>query len=390
MPVCERAISIFPNIKNYCLHVKPKPTIYSFDSVEKALNDCFLLSKLQFFKAVACDFESFLRLFQDERPLAPFLYEFLMSLMKNLLKRFVSSKVVLETGSNYKKMRALNLSSDSPNLKQSTDVDIGFGAKREISKSAHPGQKLEFYRSCKEFLIAVTKKLMERSPLNHDIIRGLSALSPINIMNQSTAKCEKRFSTVLDKLLDSKQLTVTEADKAKQEYSAFISSGSIQRQMRGFDVYKDRLDSLYVKLIRDDPDFSNLWIVCRKVFVLFHGQAAVERGFSVNNDILVENLREDSIIAQRQIYNAIQFYGGVLKVPLTEKLFLSVRGASARRKLAIEKLAASRNADDDVNRRKRQFDDEILSLEHQKSLLDGKKGEIDERVTELKRLKLAL
>lgn len=39
--------------------------------------------------------------------------------------------------------------------------------------------------------------------------------------------------------------------------------------------------------------------------MLSHGNAALERGFSVNKECVVENQKEKSLIAQRMIYDAI-------------------------------------------------------------------------------------
>jgi len=40
------------------------------------------------------------------------------------------------------------------------------------------------------------------------------------------------------------------------------------------------------------------------ILVLSHGNAAVESGFSVNGDMLVENLHEASLVAQRIVYDS--------------------------------------------------------------------------------------
>ena len=42
-----------------------------------------------------------------------------------------------------------------------------------------------------------------------------------------------------------------------------------------------------------------MWCVFKLLLCLSHGQASVERGFSVNSNLLVENMHEDSLIAQR-------------------------------------------------------------------------------------------
>ena len=46
------------------------------------------------------------------------------------------------------------------------------------------------------------------------------------------------------------------------------------------------------------------------IFVLSHRNASVESGFSINSGILVENLHEESVVAQRQVYDAVLDAGG--------------------------------------------------------------------------------
>jgi len=41
------------------------------------------------------------------------------------------------------------------------------------------------------------------------------------------------------------------------------------------------------------------------VLILSHGNAAVESGFSVNKELLVENMEEETIVAQRVVFDAI-------------------------------------------------------------------------------------
>jgi len=69
---------------------------------------------------------------------------------------------------------------------------------------------------------------------------------------------------------------------------------------------------------------------------LSHGNASVERGFSVNKDCLVENLHEESLIAQRHVWAAIQKYGGVEKVNITKKMIMDVRNSRSYYKEALE------------------------------------------------------
>ena len=48
------------------------------------------------------------------------------------------------------------------------------------------------------------------------------------------------------------------------------------------------------------------WKVFIIIFTLSHGQAAVERGFSVNSELLVENLQEKILVPTRFMYSSVK------------------------------------------------------------------------------------
>jgi len=73
--------------------------------------------------------------------------------------------------------------------------------------------------------------------------------------------------------------------------------------------------------------------------MLSHGNASVESGFSVNSDILVDNLHEESLVAQQIVYDAIQTAGGILKVEISKTLQQYVRTSRARYDEALKRNA---------------------------------------------------
>ena len=48
-------------------------------------------------------------------------------------------------------------------------------------------------------------------------------------------------------------------------------------------------------------DFKDLMLIVRMICCLSHGNANVERGFLVSAECLFKNMKEESIIAHRQI-----------------------------------------------------------------------------------------
>jgi len=384
---CQRAIEIFPHVKKFCTHVKPKPNIQAFDTVQKTITDPFSEAKLHFFRTIADDFEPFLRRFQNDRPMFPFLYSFLLSLLNGVLKRFVKPEVLTDAGANFVRLKALDLKSDE-NLKMATQTDVGFGAKRAIPTNPKPMEKLNFYRQCQAFLCGVAQKIIERSPLQHPLVRGASALSPSTICDNTRIVCEKRFDIVLNSFLDKKLISVSEADSAKSEYADFISNSNVRTRLERYDLNEDRLDDLYVNLIKTNHNWNFLWLIVRRLLILFHGQAAVESGFSINKDLLLENMSETSVIAQRVVYNAVK--NGVLQSPITTEMVESVRYASKRRRLHLIEQREKENKEKEAKKRKNELDIELQSIEHESARLQDHIKELNEKATALKAAKLQL
>ena len=55
--------------------------------------------------------------------------------------------------------------------------------------------------------------------------------------------------------------------------------------------------------------YQKLFKVVQLLLVLSHGQASVERGFSVNKELEVENLANQSLVAQHLVCDHINAIG---------------------------------------------------------------------------------
>ena len=98
------------------------------------------------------------------------------------------------------------------------------------------------------------------------------------------------------------------AKPAKLEFSNFRST-SVKENKDSFvklDKETDRVDTWQFFL--DTNKLVVLWKLLKILMILSHGQATVEKGFSVNGKLLVENLHTESLIAQRHIHNHKRSY----------------------------------------------------------------------------------
>jgi len=74
---------------------------------------------------------------------------------------------------------------------------------------------------------------------------------------------------------------------------------------KNLDPSSQRLDTFYFELLGDKEQFSILSNVIRLVLILSHGQADVERVFSINKDVASLNMRPETLCAYRTVYDGI-------------------------------------------------------------------------------------
>ena len=165
-------------------------------------------------------------------------------------------------------------------------------------------------------------------------------------------------------------------------------SEDVRTILEAFKRDKQRLDELFHNILEvSGADAALKTFVCQ-ILTIFHGNAAVERSFSINKECLVENLLEESLIGQRIVYDAVSSVGGVAAVDIPKAMIHAVRNASAKRvecekkKVNDETVAA--------NKRKR-IAAEIKLLEAKKARIVQTSREEAEAVNEeLKKLRHSL
>ena len=117
-------------------------------------------------------------------------------------------------------------------------------------------------------------------------------------MVESSRSCELMFEKILGNLVSYKQFPSREADATKLEFSTFISTTVKENKdsIVRFDKETDRVDTFIWQFFLDTNKFIMLPKVLKMLMILSHGQATVERGFSVIGKLLVENLHTESFI----------------------------------------------------------------------------------------------
>ena len=115
----------------------------------------------------------------------------------------------------------------------------------------------------------------------------------------------------------------------------FVSSVCVEKknEFLSFNFVVDRLDTFLGQYLNHNNKYINIWKVCVIVMTLYHGQSDVERVFSVNSEVLVENMKKISLVSLGIVYDhcsAIKTDLSSFKV--TKELLTSCRGARLMRR----------------------------------------------------------
>ena len=100
---------------------------------------------------------------------------------------------------------------------------------------------------------------------------------------------------------------------------------------RDFTPDSRRLDTFLGNYMPDHIQFAKLWDIFKMLLTISHGQASVERGYSVNKDMLIENLHEKTVVALRTVHDSIStLEDHFTKLPLTPAMKRHVMSARMR------------------------------------------------------------
>ena len=104
--------------------------------------------------------------------------------------------------------------------------------------------------------------------------------------------------------------------------------------------------------------YQHFWYVCKGIFVSSYGQSSVERGFSINKDLLVENLNQQSLIGQRKVYYYFSSLGiGIHEYEILLDLTKSCKSAYSRYAAALEEKKKERASTEKNLKRKLKMDE---------------------------------
>jgi hypothetical protein len=312
---------------------------------------------------------------------AVFLYGELVSVLKNFLRRIIRRDLA-DSWSPTNGLKVL----ENDNLVPLREVDIGLAAARSLrnQKSLKEKDVLEFRKEARSVLLMIVKKIWERSPLSKPLTKSLSGFNPeCFVANQ--ARSEFRVKKVIETLVDGDHIGLVEAENGLRQWKNFINDDHVISEAKVFKPFCHRIDDFYFQLMTESEAYSDIFTIVKKVLILSHGNALVERGVSANKHLLQDNLLEETVVLLRHAYDGVKRAGGPNLMEIDQHLMNSCRFAR-RRSLQARELRKERDAARKKNEEEKKKElKEIRELHAVKRKLQEETEAVEDRLKELKR-----
>ena len=256
-------------------------------------------------------------------------------------------------------------------------IEVGFKAEGELksllsTKAISECQVFQFREECRQFVVECVKKIFERSPLKYRLARNMACLDPrlmVSDQEHSKSKCKR----LLEELVTLNRVDGDDVDILVASYKELlhdVDGCELKSRFKDFKVEDDRVDMLLYECMGRNKKFEKLWRVVRKVLLVSHGQASVERGYSLNRQTEKDNMSEGVIVALRQIIDYFVLVGGMLKVDITKELLYSASSSTYRYHQYLEE-DKRKKGQEAIQRKRKTVQDEVDDLKKRKKVLES-------------------
>lgn len=307
-----------PNTKNDSIRLR---------RIKESFSDKVLLPKALFLQNVSKIMNKYLEVFQIEAPLIHILYDEMVNLVKQLMGRFLNSSSFQDLSGLELKMFNVD---DSAIWKK--NVEIGLDTSKELSSLSH-SEKQSFSLGARSFYLACTKYLLKSLPLENKILMHLQVLHPFMRTQSNSLRSIKYLAMVSPNVLDPSNVSI-------------LSDEWVRLQGKNLDVFpqSQRVDHYWRNIfsICDSvgrKKYTYLSVLVKALLSIPHGNADVERGFSVNKLMLDNrsNLSIESINGIRQVKSFVQQIGGVENFKVTQAVIKAAKGSFKRYSNRLQK-----------------------------------------------------
>ena len=293
--------------------------------------------------------------------------ETLVDLITPFMQMVVKSDVLDEANTSLKLIK-IDLTK-AENLLPCELIKLPTAAKDLLKSSLLKNDKKRLFKNdCKAMIIGMLQKIQDKCPLKYAVGRFAFSISPSQMVGHKE-KCDDSFCGLVGKLYAGRWISSTTADLAKKEFAVLLKAAKSEHKdaFLTFNQKKDAIDSFFADLMSENVKYKNCWNVFMMIFTLSHGQVSVERGFSVNKELLAENLMEESIESQRMVYDHIRSADKpITEILITNDLIKSFKLAHGRYTAVLEERK-KQCKQTDKNLKQKLKGEEIAKVKEKKS-----------------------
>ena len=190
VPVIERVLEQYAALHYYFTNVVSKQgsktDSYYTKKIFAALNTPLTIVRLHFLKSFGSLYTKFLTIIQSDQPLIYLLYDELSELIRSLMSRFVKPKLIEGMAANaFCKINLSNLD----NLISLETLEVGKETKKIMLDSKLKQSEIDLFKQdARKFMTIVVKYLVDRVPLNSNLLHHLQCLHPLLRTEKSSEK----------------------------------------------------------------------------------------------------------------------------------------------------------------------------------------------------------
>ncbi|GBM14464.1 hypothetical protein AVEN_255922-1 [Araneus ventricosus] len=147
-------------------------------------------------------------------------------------------------------------------------------------------------------------------------------------------------------MIEAKRVDENVCDEILMEFEDYLYNVSLKHSdFSEFSPEKSSVDEFFYETMNTSK-YRNLWKVVEILLLLSHGLATVEKGFSINKKVEVENMKELSYVSQRLVCGYINTAGDSIhniKIANIMRTYVSNARQKYMKYLEDQKLLLSRN-----------------------------------------------
>jgi len=347
LQVIERLVEQFPALLVFFDEfVRKNPNHSKAKHIKEKLGNPFTLCLLQFLSHALKQLNSFENTFQTDGNHIHVLWANMNALLHKWLLNFVEQANI--------KSKKPAFTNYQEHVLPDAQLLIGDAARGSVSQLQHD-ERVVFYDQVREFFLSATEQIIHYLPFDNVLLRNLQFLQPLS---KSSAKLEKwavHVAKAMPTIVSSDEL-----DILRLEIRHYKSETKI--------IVDDTLPvNKYWQGALELIDCPVLTRLVRASLILPHGNAEVERLFSMLGDILVkkrQNLDQRSIRSLTFIKSDMKCRGAsCFDFPVTTSLLTRASKAKQTYKQRLK---------EEEKKRAREIEQE--RLKHQRALLEEERG----------------